>query len=367
MASFDPAEFSKDYGGSWIGAAEDISSLLRENGISGYGVPVEADAKLIDGRVVCDFSRMDTQLEWAIESLRCNAFFLGPRFGGGTSEGWEAHRKWLGLEPLTRDFNLYFKDYMRQVGEHLREKGWLDKAYLYLWDEPEPSYFDKVPALQKLALEGDPDFRIFETTSPRYKTFWETVRIWSVPFGRQYFDEATVAGRRKAGDGIFIYNIPTSLEHPSLQPRLWFWQAYRYGVQGSQLWNLAFYHGIDPWRTITPAPYPVGRDRSQLYHYAAGEAILIYPNPMGGTPCESLRLKLIKKGIDDFTYLSLYEDARRTREGVAGNPRTTSPANSFSRVLAEQLVPDMDDFRFDPGKLDSIREQIGEYLGQARN
>ena len=80
---------------------------------------------------------------------------------------------------------------MRQVAQHLREKGWLDKAYLYLWDEPEPDYFDKVVALQKLALQGDPGFKIWETTSPNYQAFWGVVKAWSVPFGRPHFNEET--------------------------------------------------------------------------------------------------------------------------------------------------------------------------------
>ncbi len=335
----------------------DICRVLAAHGVRGLGATVTAAARIVDGRVVCDFTAMDARIEWCLTNLRFNAFFLGPCFGGGTSEGWQAHHKWLGLEPLSPEFRRLFPEYLRQVGAHLRAKGWLDKAYLYLWDEPEPDYFDKVVELQKLALQGDPGFKIWETTSPSHRAFWNVVKAWSVPFGRPHFVEEDVAARRVAGDEIWVYNIPASLEIAPAQHRLWFWQAARYGAMGAQLWNVTFYHGIDPWETITPAPYPVGRNRSSLYYYDAGEAILLYPNPHGGLPLASLRLKLLQKGLDDYEYLHLYEQAL-TRTGAAN-------AVAQARTAASALVHDLGDCDLDPRALQRARDQLASAIEQA--
>ena len=159
-------------------AEKNICRVLAEHGVRGNGAIASVEAKLVDGKVICDFTKFDERISWVIDNLSFNAFFLGPLFGGGTSEGWERHSKWLGMEPLSEDFNKYFPDYMRQIGKHLREKGWLDKAYVYLWDEPESDYFDKVVALQKLALKGDPALKIWETTSPSHRIFWGVVKAW---------------------------------------------------------------------------------------------------------------------------------------------------------------------------------------------
>ncbi|MEN6401150.1 MAG: glycoside hydrolase domain-containing protein [Armatimonadia bacterium] len=341
---------------------KDICRVLYDHRIRGNGATATVPASLVDGKVVCDFKAFDEKIGWALGELGFNAFFLGPMFGGGTSEGWEKHSKWLGMEPLSADFNRLFPDYMRQVAAHLREKGWLDKAYLYLWDEPEPDYFDKVVALQKLALQGDPGLKVWETTSPAYKEFWGVVKAWSVPFGRPHFDEKSVDLRRAAGDEIWVYNIPCSLEIPSQVHRLWFWQAARYGAIGAQLWNVTFYNGIDPWEEITPRPYKVGRGGTQLFYYDAGAAIMLYPNPQGGRPYPSLRLKLLQKGLDDFDYLSLLqqrllESARKQRakdpEGVA---------RERTRQQAAKLVRDIGKYNMDCDLLSQTRDQIARQI-----
>ena len=344
----------------------DICRVLHEHGIRGLGATVVADARIEDGQVVCDFASLDARVEWVLERLHFNAFFLGPCFGGGTSEGWEAHSQWLGLEPLSEDFRRHFPEYMRQVAQHLRARGWLDKAYLYLWDEPEQDYFDQVVALQQLALQGDPGLKIWETTSPSYREFWGVVKAWSVPFGRPYFDEEAVEARRQAGEEIWVYNIPATLEAPPQLHRLWFWQAARYGAIGAQLWNTTFYHGIDPWQEITPQPYPVGRGRTSLYYYDAGDAILLYPNPAGAAPpLASLRLKLLQKGIDDFEYLSLLQTRLEEAARKRGARDPHAEAQTRTRAVAGRLVRDINSFVLDYAELEKVRAQLAAEIEAA--
>ncbi|MGD9496871.1 MAG: glycoside hydrolase domain-containing protein [Armatimonadota bacterium] len=213
----------------------DICTVLAEHGVRGHGAIVEVPATIEYGRVVCDFAPVDPRISWVMEELGFNAFFLGPMVGGGTSEGWEKHRQGLGMEPLSEGFNRHFRAYMRQVGQHLREMGWLDKVYVYLWGEPEPDYFNKVVQLQQLALQGDPDLKIWETTSPANRAFWGVVKAWSVPFSPMHFEIESVEARRAAGDEIWVYNAPATQEAAPQIHRLGFWGAARYGARGAQL------------------------------------------------------------------------------------------------------------------------------------
>ncbi len=337
---------------------KDICRLLSEHGVRGYGATINVDAKLVDGKVVCDFSKLDKTISWIVENLRFNAFFLGPCFGGDVAEGWERRGTWLGMRPLSTDFNKYFPDYMRQIGQHLREKGWLDMAYVYLWDEPRSEYFDKVVTIQKLALQGDPSLKIWETTSPSHHAFWGVVKAWSVPFVRPHFDEASVEQRRAAGDEIWGYNIPCSLEIAPQDHRLWFWQAARYGVIGAQLWSVTNYYGINPWETITPKPYPFDREATSFYYYDAGQAIMLYPHPGGGMPYASVRLKLLQKGIDDFGYLSLYQ-AVLVRKG------STARALTRMRKEVSVLVYDLNMYNRDSNLLEKTRNRLAEVIEAA--
>lgn len=337
----------------------DIARVLYEHGVRGNGATATVPSKIVDGKVVCDFTAFDQRIQWFIDNLRFNAFFLGPCFGGGTSEGWQKHSKWLGMEPLSPEFNALFPEYMKQVGQHLREKGWMDMAYLYLWDEPEPSYFDNVVALQKLALQGDPGFKIWETTSPNYEKFYGVVKAWSIPFGRPYFTEASVDKRRAAGDEMWVYNIPATLEAPPQRHRLWFWQAAKYGAIGAQLWNTTFYNKIDPWEDITPVPWVTGHNQESLYVYDAGEAILLYPDKQGGPPFPTLRLKLVQKGLDDFEYLTILQQRLAAKGGE-------TQAQEEMRKTAGLLVKDINSYNMDSGLLETTREAVARRIEELK-
>lgn len=340
----------------------DIARVLYAHGVRGNGATATVPAKIVEGKVVCDFTAFDQRIQWFIDNLHFNAFFLGPCFGGGTSEGWEKHSKWLDMEPLSEDFNRFFPEYMKRVAQHLRDKGWLDMAYLYLWDEPEPEYFDKVVALQKVALQGDPGFKIWETTSPNYEAFWGVVKAWSIPFGRPYFNETSVDKRRAAGDEIWVYNIPATLEAPPQLHRLWFWQAAKYGAVGAQLWQTTFYNKIDPWEDITPVPWVTGHHQESLYVYDAGEAILLYPDKQGGPPLPTLRLKLLQKGIDDFEYLTMLQQrlaAQAKRKGVA-DPQAYTQAEM--RKMAGVLVKDIGSYNMDSVLLEKTRDEVAKRI-----
>ncbi len=335
----------------------DICRLLYQHGIRGYGTlgtGVSAngvDAKLVDDQVVCDFTQLDSSIGWALDELGFNTFFLGPCFGGGTGEAVWTPGKWLGMELLSDDFNRLFPEYLRQVAAHLKAKGWFDKTYLYLWDEPHPVYFDKVVALQKLALQADPGFKTWETTSPFNQEFWGVVNAWCVLFARPYFEETDVEARRAAGDEIWVYNMPASLEGPPQVHRLWFWQAARYAARGALLWSVNFYNGTDPWQEITSKP-----------GYEAGEAIMIYPNPQGGLPLSSLRFRLLQKGLDDFEYLTILQQRLEARARAAGSADPAAEAQAGMRKLAVELVKDVGAYDLNSASLTKVRDRVAQQI-----
>jgi hypothetical protein len=189
------------------------------------------------------------------------------------------------------------------------------------------------------------------------------VKAWSIPFGRPNFSESSAERRRSVGDEIWVYNIPTTLEKPAQNIRLWFWQAAKYDAVGAQLWETTFYRGIDPWKDITPEPYPVGRQGKEgLYVYTAGEAVLLYPGKQGGPPLPSMRLKLIQKGIDDFGYLRILQQ-RLTAD--AKRKKMVEPekyAQAEMQKVASVLVKDIDRYTMDTQVLADTRRAIAHRI-----
>ncbi|MBO6065132.1 MAG: hypothetical protein J6P36_01810 [Lachnospiraceae bacterium] len=50
----------------------------------------------------------------------------------------------MGYPEGTPQYGKLMKEYLGGVEAHLKEKGWLDKAYVYWFDEPDPKDYEFV-------------------------------------------------------------------------------------------------------------------------------------------------------------------------------------------------------------------------------
>jgi hypothetical protein len=123
--------------------------------------------------------------------------------------------------------------------------------------------------------------------------------------------------------------------------RIFQWLAYLYGIQGELYYSVEFW-GADPWADV----YSSGGN---------GEGILYYPGTVaeiGGTvpvPVASMRLKLIRDGMEDYEYLNLLSQAGQT---------------AFAQTQINSFIQNAYTFNNDPGALQSARTAMGELLHQ---
>jgi len=104
----------------------------------------------------------------------------------------------------------------------------------------------------------------------------------------------------------------------------------------------AYVEKEDPWKDV----YLFGGN---------GDGTLFYPGRpevIGGTtqiPVESIRLKLISEGLEDYEYLALLTK-------LAGHKPVAETVNSFVRKIY--------DYDQDPRKLYAIRDSIGREISR---
>jgi hypothetical protein len=111
-------------------------------------------------------------------------------------------------------------------------------------------------------------------------------------------------------------------------------------------------------------PYATGRHQESLYVYDAGEAIMIYPDRQGGPPLPSLRLKLLQKGLDDFSYLAILQQRleKRARRQHAADPAAS--AQRQVRDLAGKLVLDIAKYNQDTVTMQRLRGEVARRIAQ---
>jgi hypothetical protein len=264
--------------------------------------------------------------------------------------------------------------YWREVARHFRERGWFDRLFNYVWDEPKPANFPAMVKLGENVRRADPKIPNL-VTAPLHSEWSHFIDIWTPaincferkPNARSHFCGVTVppsgydfelaAGKKLwwyqacGSHGCFIVGSGYFTEWPSyvidaagVRNRIQEWMSWKYDMKGELYYqtNEAYGRGKNVW------------DGDSLHLFGGnGDGTLFYPGEpkiIGGTtdiPIESIRLKLIREGLEDYEYLVALEKLIGRQEIAA-------------RV--DELVRHMYDFDQDPQKLYGIRQWAGEQI-----
>jgi hypothetical protein len=222
--------------------------------------------------------------------------------------------------------------YWREWAKHFRTKGWLNRLFYYVFDEPQNADFPKIVELARLAHEADPAIRTL-VTYPRTQALANSIDLWTplincfelkpgfdpycretvhrneydadIRNGRQlwWYQSCSSHGCNIAG-GAYFKGFPSyMIDEPAVSNRVMPWLAWKYRIGGELYFATNESYGrTDPW--------------SDTYLYGGnGDGTLFYPGrpkQIGGTkdiPIDSIRLKLIREGLEDYEYLVLLEKA----------------------------------------------------------
>jgi len=219
--------------------------------------------------------------------------------------------------------------YYAAWARHFQEKGWSDRLFLYLWDEPQPRDFSKVMERGYIALQAVPELRTL-LTMPFSGRYQDVVRIW-VPlvncleprpsFAAYCADTppfSAYAAEAQHGKSLWFYQSCAShgctgpgspyftgwpsylIDAPGAANRVMQWIAWKYGIEGELYYSMneAYAYPKDPWTNLRLSG-------------GNGDGTLFYPGTpkhIGGhtdIPIESIRLKLIREGLEDYEYLAI--------------------------------------------------------------
>jgi len=229
----------------------------------------------------------------------------------------------------------YYRSFLPKMFEHLKEKGWERKAFIYGWDEFKP---------EKLA-EVRQDYAWIKRYAPTFKHLIPVneaenlpgpedpgcMDIWVPSLGlytRQFADE-----RARHGQSVWAYIVNSSegsfdVQRSMNHYRSLFWNVWRRRCAGFLYYGTAFYH----WAPGTGDFHADGSPkRTFLGTNGSNMDFLCYPagaRPEDGLNA-SVRLEAIRDGIEDWEYLHLL------RNQVANGPAASPPVVDANRLLDE--------------------------------
>ncbi|MCL1921462.1 MAG: DUF4091 domain-containing protein [Kiritimatiellaeota bacterium] len=334
---------------------------------------------------VFDWARWDAAMEHALTNYHFNTFQIGlAGLGGGTFHS-RSEPTFMGYAEDTPEYHALFGKYAAGIEAHLREKGWLDKAFVYWFDEPaEKDYafvmngFSKLkkyaPGLRRMLTE-----KVAEGLVGGPNVWCPLTPSLNVPLS---------AGRRDAGDAFWWYvccgpkapYVTEFIDHPGTEMRLWLWQTWQERVSGILIWETVYWTSSaaypDPAAPQNPyldpmcweSGYDAGPGTKQPW--GNGDGRFLYPPlaaadgrpaaPVLAAPVDSIRLEMLRDGIEDYEYFVILKR-------LLAEKKPTLPAARHAEYEALLTVPEevsasLTSFTRDPAPMELHRHRLAQAI-----
>lgn len=284
--------------------------------------------------------------------------------------------------PFTSGWDAAVVAYLKQVAQHLRARGDLERAFIYLQEADEPTTRDhigKIAHLHRLVRDADPRLRMVQTIHVRCFDCSEDpvalldseVTLWTpnIAFADgtalgveralggprvRSFDSgwAQALGRRKRGadSEVWWYLNPATtvlpgphaaypslhIDHDGMAHRALAWTAWSHRVDAVGHWMATFWRGAGgPWQRVPRGENDKGTNGDGVLIYPRSGAAAATGQPDPGGPTPSIRLELIREGGGDHKLMTLAEKAvgRRATEEIV---RRVAP--SIRQYVEDPLV-----------------------------
>ena len=311
-----------------------------------------------------DFKAWDAAMEKAFAENHINSFRVADGLGVTGSIA--------GFKRGTPEHEAMFPKLISGFGRHLREKGWLDKALGYFFDEPLETADARVVQTQALIKRYAPGLATFLPTPVR-GTLLGGTDIWCpVPTELHLYSADKV---KAAGERFWWYiclrprtpYVSLFIDAPGIDLRVWLWQTWAEGIEGVQIWNTTYWNSPsqypDPKAPQNPYLDTISWNRAGSFFYGNGDGRMFYPplaavepgakDPVLEPPVVSVRTEMLREGIEDFEYFAMLRRLLKERGASLGPAERASLEKLL--VVPSAVTSSLTSYSRDPAALEKHR------------
>ena len=334
---------------------------------------------------VFNWAKWDAGMERAFDVYHFNAFVMHVAgLGGGTFQS-RREPSFLGYPGDSPEYDLLMGKYLKGIESHLKEKGWLEKAYVYWFDEPDTKDYAFVMKGFDTLKRHAPGLRrmLTEQVEPELAG---GPNLW-VPLTPSLHVKGE-AERRAAGDQFWWYVccgphapfVTEFIDHPGSEMRLWLWQTWGENVTGILIWetlwwtsNTAFPDPARPQNPYTDAMSWVGDGSlasGTKRPWGNGDGRFLYP-PLAAAdarqeeavlagPNASYRLEMMRDGIEDYEYFAMLK--RLIAEKAAKLSPDAKKRYEELLIVPKTVYTSLTDFTVDPAPMEAHRDVLARAI-----
>jgi hypothetical protein len=201
---------------------------------------------------------------------------------------------------------------MKRLSDRLEQTGWIGKGIFYVIDEPSPEAIPDVIRLGKRIHAINPRFQYLMTPHSGHLLFHKDIlaeagiNVWAplLTVMSSSAERKILLEEQKQGKQLWWYTCVAPkwrgmnyfIDEGATAPRLHPWMNCLYGNEGILYW------ATDNWTQVSCDPW----QKTDTYPTGAGDGSLLYPGRDGYRhPVASIRLKMLREGLEDYELLKL--------------------------------------------------------------
>ena len=354
-------------------------------------VDVETGKNLLPfGNFEQDIDELDIDIDFSGFEIAARKYldgfgFSGFRFGvpglGRRSTG-----QYYGFVSGTPEYKKLMTIYLKGVQDHLEANGWLGKEYLYWVDEPKHEHYKFVREGMEIIHEAAPKLKRFITENNPGPQIMDVTEIGCPVFYKVIPDQ--VKDMTKKGREYWSYlmcwpkepHLNLFIDSDAINMRMWIWMSYKYSLKGILVWQSNRWNtngGAAPdgilqnvWEDPMTYKSGYGTPHGSAPEFGNGDGRFFYPpnrDPNNDKtkyltgPVPSLRLEILREGLDDYDYMMMLEECiRNARHDQA---KLAKKAKQILNFGADVFVNDQE-YSKDPKILMKYRKQMGWLLNE---
>ncbi|MEI7945517.1 MAG: glycoside hydrolase domain-containing protein [bacterium] len=373
-------EPGKQTGTLWVSDLSVIDLSSGKNLIAPEAFkPVDANSI----KPVFEWTRWDAAMEFAFTNYHFNTFRMAVEgLGGGTFQS-RNEPMFMGYTEDRPEYHILLEKYLKGIESHLVEKGWIDNAYIYWFDEPDPKdYAFVMNGFNKLKKYAPRLRRMLTEQVENGLTNGPNLWCPLTPSLQTPMTEA----RRTAGDQFWWYvccgpkepYITEFIDHPGTEMRLWLWQTWKERVTGILIWETVYWTSSAAYPNQRQNPYLDPMSWVSDYDFKPGTKLpwgngdgrFLYPPlaavnttnnaPIFDNPVDSYRLELLRDGIEDYEYFVMLQRLLAKK----GPTLRDSKRKAYKELLIvpSEITSTMTTFTKDPRLMEAHRDKLARAI-----
>ena len=366
-------------GTMWFDDINLYNTQSKQNGFEAGNFEV----KLSDIDILLDFSDFNKEGKRFFDEYGFSAYRLSLKGLGGGNYYSRQKGTFEGFEQGTDEYNKLMERYLVQMQANLKKNGWLGKEYIYWFDEPGEQDYPFVKETNALIKKYAPGLTTFLTEHVAGQDISDVTDISCTIWHK--LDHSKIKKMNENGLEHWSYLccwpkspwISEFIDHDAINMRMWLLASYQYKLKGILIWQTTYWNSDaaspdgylqNPWEEAMSFVKGYGWPLGKQTIWGNGGGRFYYPvnrdpnndkKTYAGRPVPSLRLEILRDGIEDYEYFVLLEKA--IKNASAKNKKVAGEASGLLN-LPESIYTNETTYTKNPQDILEYRKKIAEYI-----